>query len=1823
MRKKIKLLLCKISIASFIMIMSFAFTETASAYQYNTNLLSNTDAGLTTEWTLTNCYYSDGVKEFAGNNDDPFWATKRINLTENDQIRAKNGLLTVSASAGFWSQSGGTMYSYLRVHFYNSSNSCISSEEKYLTDCSWEQTASFREKAVPSGTVYMIYEVQSDDSWNGYPPTAKVFSLTINDTAAPAFCSASPSINNVTIPAGKIIRYSVNLSEPMIIKSGGTLKVSLGGNIYDATYKGQSNDKMSLYYDYEIPASGTVSNNTYVKISSISGVVVTDDAGNSSTISKDLTDNYGIYVDNQYPSVSSFATEASANSYFVAGERIIFNAEFDEIIKVSGSPYISLSNGKRATYIVGTVSDTKIASFVYTVGSSDANTTQTAPLSIIGIDFTGIVDKVNQSATSSTSYSTSKYNSFLNVYNMGIDTNAPSVSFADPTGVSHNENYKVFISPTDKLSGINLLYSEWILTTSGKAPEYRSENVNNVSFEVMNPTSSGTYYLWIKAVDKAGNISSTKSPYTCNFDVTPPTITITPSYISGYTAVASVDVIVGDDISVATKKYLWKDSVGATVAQGDINDEITYPDTDGIYSLIVTVTDSVGHIATQTKENILIDRTGPAVTFTPNGNNTWIKSNTVSISVLDEKTGVKSYQYVWSDSIETPTLDWTTTTDLSFVTPSDKSGTYYLHIKALDNAGNESTKVSGGFNIDNKPPTVEISPNGNSDNLGQSEYEIGITVQDAITANSKLNLSYAFSQSEVTSELAFLPLVDETLKLSNFSATTYLYVKAIDEAGNITLFKSQAFKADTVAPTGSITKTTGEFINKALINLNFTANDDCILQNDIKMQLTIDGIDVQWEFFSSSKTVTFGVTEGSHTILVKFKDKSGNVSTPYSTGFTYDITPPEINIAYVPDAATNGSVIATATTLDSIDGESSHTFTENGSFTFIAHDQAGNTSLKNAEVNLIDKTNPIISFYSDEFDNKNHQSAKITLNCEDNANGIASVKYRILHFVKDNTETGEWQDCTNGFEILLNGVLDGTYYIEATAKDGVGNETNILSGNIYIDVTKPVATIKYSPQTRTANNVEAVITFNETVTITNNIGSNTKLFTENGEFAFEFEDEAGNSSTETASVTWIDRDKPEARIAITDENFNPVSQDKWVNNDLFVTIAPPAQSTIYNLTFNGSSVTTGSSISSDVVVCENNTYLVSTYGVFKYVVHDTDTFLESDGEITVRIDKNAPEFVSEIRTTAYWTNKDVVVTITASDDLSNVIYTNGNSYTFTKNGSHTFNFTDAADNKNSYTAEVSNIDKDVPKANISYTVDGTSYNGEFTNKDITAKLDLVSLSPINITNNGGSDTYTFTSNGEFTFEFINEAGNSGSKKAVINKIDKLAPTSYVTYSETTWTNKDVVATLHVSDEWSGAENDGESYTFIANGEYQFTARDIAGNTAATTASAIRIDKTPPTLSYSLSPLGKTPFSVFATLTADESVTWLNNNGRPSMQFKSNGSFVFKAQDYAGNISEINVDVANITKESTPVKLEYSTIKPTSQDVYVTLYPEDKKNDVIFVINNDNSKIRKFGENGEFAFSYRNPAGIEGETVASVTNINKTPPVVTVQYSTTELTKDDVVATLTADKEVKYPFAALNGKYTFSVNDKVRLPVKDTFGNVTNVLLDVNWIDKDAPKIVLENQYEAISKGTEFNENDGVGVTDASVIPNDIIITGTVDTSTVGDYEIKYCATDIAGNTSEITKHVTVYDPNGFNVIINGRMPVNSEVEILGKNMKLETINQIENLKLLCASGKKDFGYFKKNGDEITKEYTFENKGFYTLYMQDENRNTKLVYVFVK
>lgn len=184
----------------------------------------------------------------------------------------------------------------------------------------------------------------------------------------------------------------------------------------------------------------------------------------------------------------------------------------------------------------------------------------------------------------------------------------------------------------------------------------------------------------------------------------------------------------------------------------------------------------------------------------------------------------------------------------------------------------------------------------------------------------------------------------------------------------------------------------------------------------------------------------------------------------------------------------------------------------------------------------------------------------------------------------------------------------------------------------------------------------------------------------------------------------------------------------------------------------------------------------------------TKAFVVSNSKITLTPD------ITDI------TNKDVTVSVeygegltenrkagvsgkTQSADASKVI--------ITENGTVYAEATDKAGNKVCKVLEIENIDKIAPEGTITYVTNE--------DKSVTATISFNEKN-VTITNNSGKNDYTFEENGEFTFEFKDKAGNTGTAKAVVTSIkdntepeeppieeDKTAPTITFNYTTTTAT----------------------------------------------------------------------------------------------------------------------------------------------------------------------------------------------------------------------------------------------------------------------------------------------------------------------------------------------------------------------------------------------------------------------------------------------------
>lgn len=106
-----------------------------------------------------------------------------------------------------------------------------------------------------------------------------------------------------------------------------------------------------------------------------------------------------------------------------------------------------------------------------------------------------------------------------------------------------------------------------------------------------------------------------------------------------------------------------------------------------------------------------------------------------------------------------------------------------------------------------------------------------------------------------------------------------------------------------------------------------------------------------------------------------------------------DNTPPVITLGDYLTTPTNQDITVTATSNEGTINEESHTFTENGSFDFVATDEAGNTTIMTVTISNIDKEAPAISM-SAPVDGATYtlfQKVLANWSTTDNLSGIAST----------------------------------------------------------------------------------------------------------------------------------------------------------------------------------------------------------------------------------------------------------------------------------------------------------------------------------------------------------------------------------------------------------------------------------------------------------------------------------------------------------------------------------------------------------------------------------------------------------------------------------------------------------------------------------------------------------------------------------------------------------------------------------------------------------------------------------------------------------------
>ena len=578
----------------------------------------------------------------------------------------------------------------------------------------------------------------------------------------------------------------------------------------------------------------------------------------------------------------------------------------------------------------------------------------------------------------------------------------------------------------------------------GKASVTFTAETKNLVFE------SGEYVLYIECSDTAGNeviLNSGETTVkvnmnnviTCDFGPEGSETTYRSNVIPELTVtgmlITKVEYAVSRDTTRPTEGYT---EIASTTADEDkMQYTYTLPELsveDGVWYVHILATGNTGD-SQYFRGAYLVDKTVPKVYV----NNAGLASDGMSlnahVSVADTLSGPgEKVYYQVTKTEQSPASDdegWLELPEGGRITITGEPDVYYVHIKAVDNAGNETITVSKPFEI------KEFS----DEPMELPEYSSQIiTVEDGygianliLEAEYKDGYRYSISTDGGDKWCNWLPYMSMTrIKLpSDYAAPGRLKVK---------------FRA----PDGTVGEPE-DIITDAIVNepIWATAEFDSTLKRRTGKTLTfIMTLSEETEYrligTEDWRTGNYEVTENG---VYSFELRKG--ATAAATAFTvvvdiFDDIAPAAYLSYSEIAPTNSNVLVTVHCKESVnvkditvklEGDSreinapakmQYSFKENGTAVFTVCDEAGNETVLTADVANIDKTAPKVKITEnyDKFRVSGAMASGVTLTAEKENDGD-----------EDFTVLGTDQSYS------VDAKENGTYSF--TVKDAVGNATRV------------------------------------------------------------------------------------------------------------------------------------------------------------------------------------------------------------------------------------------------------------------------------------------------------------------------------------------------------------------------------------------------------------------------------------------------------------------------------------------------------------------------------------------------------------------------------------------------------------------------------------------------------------------------------------------------------------------------------------------------------------------------------------------------------------
>lgn len=311
----------------------------------------------------------------------------------------------------------------------------------------------------------------------------------------------------------------------------------------------------------------------------------------------------------------------------------------------------------------------------------------------------------------------------------------------------------------------------------------------------------------------------------------------------------------------------------------------------------------------------------------------------------------------------------------------------------------------------------------------------------------------------------------------------------------------------------------------------------------------------------------------------------------------------------------------------------------------------------------------------------------------------------------------------------------------------------------------------------------------------------------------------------------------------------------------------------------------------------------------------------------------------------------------------------------------------------------------------------------------------------------------------------------------------------------TWTKETVNIEMSVDEKYpiekvilpnnSSSTEKKITYPVTTNGNYLFKVQATNGIFYEKIVTVENIDKTVPTVNYTLDKATATVSNVIINIEASDTQSGVAEiiapdgsiiKDKTSFEYEvnRNDTYRFVVKDKVGNTTTKDIVVNNIDKEAPTLTLTKNTSN-VAKEVQITanassvagiekiILPDGK---AVYA----SSATFKAIKNGDYTFRAINKAGLEIEQTITIDHIDSVLPTATIEYNES-WTNEALIVRIVANDDIKISNIRMPngsivndsyGVYTITANGTYTFTVTDSAGNVLTKTIEITNIDKEAP-----------------------------------------------------------------------------------------------------------------------------------------------------------------